>query len=65
MAQELNEEIINQMGDLFAAFQWLQKLNIDTKGISDLEGARCKLLQHIQETQAATSDRTSNVSLLH
>ena len=62
MEQDLNEEIINQISDLFAAFQWLQKLNIDSKGVSDLEGAKCKLLQYIQQSRPVSSSRTSNVS---
>ena len=61
--QDLNEEIINQIGDLFAAFQWLQKLSIESKGVSDLEGAKCRLLQYVQERQGADGfTRTSNVS---
>lgn len=62
MEQDLNEEIITQISDLFAAFQWLQKLNIDSKGVSDLDGAKCKLLQYIQQSQPLSSTRTSNVS---
>ena len=62
MEQDLNEEIINQISDLFAAFQWLQKLNIESKGVSDLEGAKCKLLQYIHQSRPVTSSRTSNVS---
>ncbi len=63
MEQELNEEIIGELTDLFQAFKWLQQLKVDSKGVTDLEGAKCKLLQHIQQKQKASQTRTPNVSV--
>ncbi len=64
--EHLDEDAVIRMTDLFAAFQWLQRFQIDTKGVSDLEGAKCRLLQYLQEHEPTSRAReTSNVSLLH
>ncbi len=65
MEQELNEEVIGELTDLFQAFKWLQQLKVDSKGITDLEGAKCKLLQHIHQKQRSSQTRTPNVSANH
>ena len=57
----LSEADVNQITDLFQAFQWIQKLEIDPKGITDLEDAKCRLLQYLQKKYGAGQHRHGNV----
>ena len=64
-AAGITEETVNNLTDLFSAFNWLQTLKIDSKGITDVDGAKCRLLQYLQETKGNGKSRGHNVSHFH
>ena len=65
MSSELDEEKVTSLVDLFEACQLLQQHDLDLKGISCLEDAKCRLLKHIQDTSGAGKQKHSSVSCVH
>ena len=61
-SSELTENDINNLGDLLQAFQLMQSLEVDYRGVSSLEDAKCRLLQYIRDKFGAGRHRHSNVS---
>ena len=59
---ELSEDTITELTDLFQAFKWLQKLQINSQGIKDLEEAKCRLLQYLQQNYGAGQHSSGSVS---
>lgn len=58
----LTEDEVNQITDLFQAFQWIQKLDINPSGITDVEGAKCRLLHYLKEQYGAGKHQRADVS---
>ncbi len=63
-AAPLTEETIDELTDLFQAFKWLQKLQINSQGIKDLEDAKCRLLQYLQDNYGLGQPQHTSVSLV-
>ena len=64
MADQLSESQVDGLTDLFTAFQLLHRLNINPKGITDLEQAKCRLLQYLKDQYGVGQRKHINVSYL-
>ncbi len=62
-AVDLTEGDIDNITDLFAAFKILQKLQVSPKGLTNLEDAKCRLLQYIRERYGAGKRHQANVRI--
>ena len=47
---EVSEQNVCDLTDLLEAFQLIRQLDVNPRGITDLDGAKCRLLRHLSET---------------
>ena len=61
----LQEDQVNSLADLFEACKLLKKYDLELRGVTCLEDAKCRLLKHIQECTGQGKPDHATVSLLY
>ena len=60
---DITQQGVCDLTDLCDAFQLIKQLDVNPRGITDLDGAKCRLLRHLSEVAGDEGNRNVKVGV--